>query len=52
MMISSEMKRMKKRTRRMKVMARNLQISADVLKRFVSHALFSKKKSKAVILSP
>mgnify|MGYP001857125671 CR=1 FL=1 len=43
MMISSEMKRTKKRTQRMKAMARNLQISADVLKRFISDASFSKK---------
>lgn len=36
MMISSEMKRMKKRTQRMKVMGQNLQRNVDVLKRYVS----------------
>lgn len=36
MMTSSEMRRMKKRTQRMKVMAQNPQRSADVLKRFVA----------------
>lgn len=38
MMISSEMKRKKKRSQRLKVMGQNLQISVDVLKRFVSSA--------------
>jgi len=39
MMISSEMKRMKRRTQRMKVMDQNLQKNVDVLKRYVSATL-------------
>lgn len=39
MMISSEMKRMKKRTQQMKVMGQNLQRNVDVLKRCVSATL-------------